>query len=221
MNSHVNCDAHGVIQPVQERGRLMQQKLVDATLTLLEEKSFEALSIAEITAAAGVATGSFYRRFKSKEAMLPFLYEEYDARYAAWSNKLSGEARFDDPMLEGRLMALVEATYDFFQRNAGLMRALHLNSRVDPSIVPETSHARRQFHYQTVAALIDEKRVGAKATKEAARAIMLMLISALSEHIFYPAQTPARAARLGRKQFIDAFSLAAAAIAAPAVKPAS
>lgn len=63
-------DLPGVFPARQERSRAVVQALIDAGLALLEDRSFDALSIADLCARAEVTTGSFYARFESKEAFL-------------------------------------------------------------------------------------------------------------------------------------------------------
>jgi TetR/AcrR family transcriptional repressor of nem operon len=46
-----------------------RQKLLDAALSVIRTKGYEATSIDELCAEAGVAKGSFFHHFKSKEAL--------------------------------------------------------------------------------------------------------------------------------------------------------
>ena len=63
-------DLPGVFPARQDRSRAVVLALVGAGLDLLRDRGFEALSIADLCAAAGVTTGSFYARFEGKEAFL-------------------------------------------------------------------------------------------------------------------------------------------------------
>jgi TetR/AcrR family transcriptional repressor of nem operon len=47
----------------------VKEQIVDASLTLLHSKGFNATSVQDITEAAGVPKGSFYNHFTSKEAL--------------------------------------------------------------------------------------------------------------------------------------------------------
>ena len=84
-----------VHQPVQDRSRRTLAALLDATESLLEERRFEQISVAEIILKAGVSTGSFYARFSGKDALLPALYARYHAdlpeRLAQVRQMLEGE----------------------------------------------------------------------------------------------------------------------------------
>lgn len=47
----------------------VKEQIVDASMTLLHSKGFNATSVQDITEAAGVPKGSFYNHFTSKEAL--------------------------------------------------------------------------------------------------------------------------------------------------------
>ena len=52
-----------------ERKEATRRAIVAAALTLLEEQSFSALSLREVTREAGIAPTAFYRHFESMEAL--------------------------------------------------------------------------------------------------------------------------------------------------------
>ena len=48
----------------------VKNSIVNALIDLMREKNFEAISVSEITARAGVSRVSYYRNFDSKEDIL-------------------------------------------------------------------------------------------------------------------------------------------------------
>ena len=60
----------------QDRSRRTREKLVRAGQTLLQDRTLQEISIAEIAREAGVATGSFYRRFSDKDTFEVAVLEE-------------------------------------------------------------------------------------------------------------------------------------------------
>lgn len=64
--------------PLQSRSRETLERIVDAAATLLQERPFEEVTVRDIAQRAQCPTGSFYARFKSKDDLLPYLYERYD-----------------------------------------------------------------------------------------------------------------------------------------------
>ncbi len=86
-------------EPLSLRERKKQetrQRLLEAALPLLCGQGFEATSVEEITEAAGVAKGTFFNYFDTKEAILPALAE---ARLKLLEDSLQpGQNAPDDPV---------------------------------------------------------------------------------------------------------------------------
>ena len=53
-----------------------KRKIFETSMRLFSEKGYEATSIEEITATVGVAKGTLYYHFTSKEEIFNFLVEE-------------------------------------------------------------------------------------------------------------------------------------------------
>lgn len=68
--------ASGAAKPDDKRKRLL-----DAALDLFETRGFDGVAVPEIAAKAGVATGTIYRYFKDKEALVNALYQHWKRYY--------------------------------------------------------------------------------------------------------------------------------------------
>lgn len=69
-----------------EKSKTKQQddkraRLLDAALDLFEVMGFEAVTVPEIAGRAGVAVGTVYRYFETKEALVNALYRHWKAAY--------------------------------------------------------------------------------------------------------------------------------------------
>lgn len=77
-------DAAGAVnaprEPRTERGRRTQRAILDAAAAEFGEKGFHESSIVSITIRAGVALGSFYTYFESKEALFKALVQDMSGR---------------------------------------------------------------------------------------------------------------------------------------------
>jgi AcrR family transcriptional regulator len=60
----------------EQRKEATRRAIVDAALRLLDERSFSALSLREVTREAGIVPGAFYRHFESMEALGLVLIDE-------------------------------------------------------------------------------------------------------------------------------------------------
>ena len=79
--------------PRTERGRITLRKLLDAAATEFADKGFHEASISGITRSAGVALGTFYTYFDSKDAVFRALVSaEHKEIY-----RIIDEAEFVDP----------------------------------------------------------------------------------------------------------------------------
>lgn len=67
-------------EPRTARGRRTQRAILDAAAAEFGEKGFHESSIVSITARAGVALGSFYTYFESKEALFTALVQDMSFR---------------------------------------------------------------------------------------------------------------------------------------------
>lgn len=74
---------------VTEEQRLeRRQALVEAAWRLFQDKAYEAINIADVAIAAGLAKGTVYLYFGTKEALFLAVQEQ---QLAEWSNALAGQ----------------------------------------------------------------------------------------------------------------------------------
>lgn len=189
MDSQVNLNDDQVIAPKQQRSRDTQERLVRATLKLLERHRFEEIGVASITDEADVAVGTFYRRFKSKEALLPLLYDVYNQKVDNWLARTRKRKGFRAGRRIDRIRCLVRATLDLIDETRGLMRTLHLNSRIHEEIVPDGAVKQRTDTYSAMGALIVGDEPSAEESS-IARVMVMIIVSTCIEYRLYPAQTP-------------------------------
>ena len=76
--------------PSQDRSRLTAERFLEAAFRLLESKTFDELSVADLAKEAGRSVGAFYQRFGSKDDFLAVLLTSYfEAREQAFTNLLA------------------------------------------------------------------------------------------------------------------------------------
>jgi AcrR family transcriptional regulator len=202
----------GDLTAKQERSRETRRRLVASCLELVNHRPFDQVTVADIAKGAGVSVGNFYRRFTSKEGILPDLYAAYEERFAAFAGAFSQGEPMDPDDVRGRWDFLIGRTVTFMEDNRGLIQALHLHGRLHPEIVPPTSHDRRRSLFGRVSELFSSSDEARAQTM--GQVAILVLVSTLTEQIIYPDHTPAVAANLSTDQLADEMGRMLAAYAA-------
>jgi AcrR family transcriptional regulator len=140
--------------PRTERGRRTLRKLLDAAAEEFGEKGFHEASVSSITRRAGVALGSFYTYFDSKDAL-------FRALVADMSEKVRTSARSalsaDMGALEIERAALA-AFLHFAAEHKEVYRIIDEAEFVDPASYRE--------HYETIAARIADRLSAGSAKGE-------------------------------------------------------
>ncbi|MET7451586.1 TetR/AcrR family transcriptional regulator [Streptomyces sp. NPDC005574] len=160
-----------------------KQKILGAARSLIEERGYTALGVAEICKAAGVPKGSFYYFFESKEALVLTVVDEHWAdQQHDWARVLGGGA---DPLQRLRqLFEETEAAQRAGQQGCGTVSGcLFGNLTLELSNQTDAVRARLQeiFDAQVdmVEAVVAEAQergdVSVTDTREAARAVVAQL----------------------------------------------
>ena len=127
-------------EPRTERGRRTLRAILDAAAVEFGERGFHDAAITRITARAGVALGSFYTYFDSKEAVFTALVKDMSAAVRTHVGPVILEA---PDRLEGERRG-VAAFLDFVREHKELYRILDEAEFVD--------QASWRTHYETTVA---------------------------------------------------------------------
>ena len=123
-----NPPAEGDKTPRTERGRKTLRKLLDAAAKEFGEKGFHEGSISGITRRAGVALGSFYTYFDTKDEVFRALVKDLSSRVGQEAREAMAEA---DGALEAERVAL-ESFLRFARENKEIYRIIDESEFVDP-----------------------------------------------------------------------------------------
>jgi AcrR family transcriptional regulator len=130
-----------------------RSRILAAALDLFRRRGFEQTTMREIAAEAGVALGSAYYYFASKEALVMAFYENASEEMSAEIERRLAEAKG----LESRLRAILDVKFEYFAPNRLFLGAL-LRHAADPDnpLSPfsnETAHIRKRDRQHFAAAL--------------------------------------------------------------------
>jgi len=116
---------------VQTRSKATRDAMLAAGRALLASNDFGSLTIADIAASAGVSVGSFYGRFRDKEAFFAVLVQELFEDSALQVNETFLMAR--DRGSEEIVSDMVNFLTEFYRRHQGVIRAIlkHASNRPD------------------------------------------------------------------------------------------
>jgi len=120
-----------VMPTQQQRSRETLDRILDATETLLSDRLYEDITIAEIVDRAGCSVGAFYSRVKTKDALLKFLRERLYAALARSARDRLHADRLRDESLASRVDAVVDVYMRWYATKLGVIRAVVVNSRRD------------------------------------------------------------------------------------------
>ncbi len=142
-------------EPRTERGRRTQRAILDAAAAEFGEKGFHESSIVSITIRAGVALGSFYTYFESKEALFKALVADMSGRVRDHVAPVLGAYAGDAVEAEG---VALEAFLRFARANKEIYRIIDEAEFVAPEDWRD--------HYVTTATRILERLQAGRAAGE-------------------------------------------------------
>ncbi|WFE49323.1 MULTISPECIES: TetR/AcrR family transcriptional regulator [unclassified Micromonospora] len=161
-----------------------RNKILDAAATLIEQRGYSALGVAEICATAGVPKGSFYYFFESKQALARAVIDEHwVTQRRQWEQLLGTE---HDPLRRLRdLFVATEEIQRVGQQKSGVVAGcLFGNLALELSNQAEEIRGRLQEIFEEQIALIEKVVVEAKErglagpsvdVREAARSIVAQI----------------------------------------------
>lgn len=138
--------------PRTERGRRTLRKLLDASAIEFGEKGFHEASVSSITRRAGVALGSFYTYFDSKEALFRALVQDMSENVRSSARSAISEGMSAIAIERAALSAFLS----FAAEHKEIYRIIDEAEFVDP--------ASYRAHYETVAERITARLAAGSAS---------------------------------------------------------
>lgn len=131
----------GLIKPQQSRSTEKLNRILESTELLLRAKTYDELTVTDIVNEAGVSIGTFYNRFRSKEALMALMLEAYWTRTNA-QLEVCLEAMASETSARVRLQHMIEYYVDDYSQNAGILRSIVLRWRMTfSSVTGQDEHA--------------------------------------------------------------------------------
>jgi AcrR family transcriptional regulator len=166
--------------PQQARSRRTLERLLAATVAVMEQEGLAGVTIPEVAARAGVSTGSIYRRFVDKDALIRASFLRFLEASQVANRENQASERFAGMSLERTLRGLCRGLVRQYRSYPKLLKAL------DQFLDVQTDVA---FREQAVSMIADNTRgaVGLLlpfrdqiASRDPERAITFALLSAVT-----------------------------------------
>lgn len=97
-----------------------KQKIINATLAIAATKGFEQTTTAEIAREAGVAEGSIYNHFRTKDDLLIHMVEQYASSFM----RLLEEAIGEEKTATAKLKRLISFHIQFFTQEGNIFQVV-------------------------------------------------------------------------------------------------
>lgn len=125
-----------------EKGKKSEEtrsRILEAALSVFQERGFAQATMREIAAEAGVAVGAAYYYFDSKDALVMAFYERAQEEMHRETEAALDRAK----TLEARLRAIISAKFRYFAPNRRLLSALSAHTDPDHPLSPFSSETAR------------------------------------------------------------------------------
>ncbi len=193
----------GALRTHQTRSAETARRIALALETLLKQKPFEKITMAELATEAGLTPGAIYRRFKNKQALLPGIFLRYREELELWGSRVTAEAVLKEAdNLRDSLEILVRETLACFRANAHIFRTVHLYARVHPELKHIKSDETQNENFDPIDGLLRAfKKEVAHQPQIASRLIGHTLLSSCIERALYTEHSPATGLCIDDRQF--------------------
>lgn len=120
--------------PRQARTQQSLERFLDAAESLLSEKSFEDVHVADISRLADSSVAAFYRRFSDKNGLLHALHERRCEEAMATAQIALAPEQWEDASIQEILREGFTFLVQILQQNESLDRAIHQRALSDGTL---------------------------------------------------------------------------------------
>lgn len=140
--------------PQQKRSEETLQRILLVCEKLIDQGTFEQVSMQEIAKDAGVSVGTLYKRFSAKSAIVDYLVERLQTQqYEGFIAELSA---FDNRQLSKRVHFLCDLLYRSTSKYSGLLRTVMIAHLLGSSPISATTKSRSAGLINDAASWLDE-----------------------------------------------------------------
>ena len=191
------------MQPAkQDRSRDTHDRILRATEKLLRKEQFEAISVRRIIEEARTSIGSFYARFRDKNALLPVLYAEYEVQLQERLARLQNSTA-NARSLEAVAGYIVEHFVDMYGEIPSLSRALYEYATRSPRATESRMLAERRYKQYTFlldALMSFRPEITPADPPRAVELAVYFMVVACRNRLFYPLAPQTRMVKISKQE---------------------
>jgi len=139
--------------PKQGRSRQSFERIIERTIDLLRERSYDQITLAEICERSGVSTGSLYGRVAGKDELLRAVQVLFLERMAEQFNTEAERIAREARGLAQVVPAVVASLGNILKDNASVLRSFMLRSAIDAEIAAAGKKSFVENHGKFIALL--------------------------------------------------------------------
>lgn len=196
------------ITPKQKRSEITQAKILASLNNCLQNKYFEHISISELAEGAGVSVGTFYRRFKDKNALIPLLYDQLGEQLNDW---IADFTKKKTGTVEQAVKSLCTEVSEFIKQREGVFRTLHLYTRLHTELVAKDQMSDRVDTFAPIVSWLQGQVFNADKAENHRQKLemwMFVIFNTLIEKNLYQDITPASVCDMTINLYIDQIATA-------------
>ncbi len=180
-----------VKKPRQARSAATLERLLDSTEQLLRTNKFAEITVNDIIDGAASSVGAFYKRFTSKDDVLPYLLERLQARQLASIEAFVADRRWQGVGLSDRVRVFTDILSKSYLGNRGLIRALVTRQFSDRSELPNEEIRKARRIVDLIAGWLREcaEEIDHESPEEAIRVGMFIAVTSLQVGILFQPST--------------------------------
>jgi len=119
----------------QNRSRRSLERLLDSAETLIADKGFDDVTVADIAARAGLSVGAVYARFRSKQGLLHCLQDRLVEEAHLTTDVAFDPDRWESASVEDVVGELVAFLVQIHRERCGVLRELTVSTRSEPAMI--------------------------------------------------------------------------------------
>jgi AcrR family transcriptional regulator len=187
--------ARAQLRPTRQlRSQRSLERIVEALVALIEEKTFEEITVTEVCARAGVAIGTFYDRVGNKDALLEHLRRRFYAEILTQVDHGFAPGRFDGLSPQAMLAINAREMVALHRRRQGAIRATIVEARRSAAFAAHARELNAVLMQRVTAAWLRKREafVPGRDPEQLARTTFLLAVGFLREAVIWAELWPGK-----------------------------